>query len=182
MLGELQETITVTARPSDIAVETRSMGVGGVIERERILELPLPARNVLNLINMAGAAVTAGTRWWRPRANMVDRARGSALPRAPPTRRYHTVDEEVLLGRERGRADQHRPDDSTDAPRPMLVLHGERTDTCVGDVKRGKRRLTMNRDGAAHEPRRATRTRVTELGRQNGTPARRAGLTALRYR
>jgi hypothetical protein len=82
VLGELQETITVTARPSDIAVETRSMGVGGVIERERILELPLPARNVTNLINMAGAAVTAGTRWWRPRANMVDRARGSALPRA----------------------------------------------------------------------------------------------------
>ena len=59
-LGELNETITVTSRPSDIAVETRSMGVGAVIERERILELPLPARNVTNLINMAGAAVTIG--------------------------------------------------------------------------------------------------------------------------
>ena len=59
-LGELNETITVTSRPSDIAVETRSMGVGSVVERERILELPLPARNVTNLINMAGAAVTIG--------------------------------------------------------------------------------------------------------------------------
>jgi hypothetical protein len=59
-IGELNETITVTSRPSDIAVETRSMGVGAVIERERILELPLPARNVTNLINMAGAAVTIG--------------------------------------------------------------------------------------------------------------------------
>jgi hypothetical protein len=36
------------------------MGVGAVIERERILELPLPARNVTSLINMAGAAVTIG--------------------------------------------------------------------------------------------------------------------------
>ncbi len=42
-VGELQETITVTARPSDVAVETRSMAVASVIERERILELPLPA-------------------------------------------------------------------------------------------------------------------------------------------
>jgi hypothetical protein len=59
-LGQLQETITVTARPSDIAVETRSMGVGVVVERERILELPLPGRNVTDLINLAGAAVTVG--------------------------------------------------------------------------------------------------------------------------
>ena len=59
-LGALNETITVTARPSDIAVETRRMGVGAVVERERILELPLPARNVTSLINMAGAAVTVG--------------------------------------------------------------------------------------------------------------------------
>jgi hypothetical protein len=59
-LGQINETITVSARPSDIAVETRRMGVGAVIERERILELPLPARNVTSLINMAGAAVTVG--------------------------------------------------------------------------------------------------------------------------
>jgi hypothetical protein len=59
-VGELNETITVTSRPSDIAVETRNMGVNEVVERERILELPLPARNVTNLINLAGAAVTVG--------------------------------------------------------------------------------------------------------------------------
>jgi hypothetical protein len=60
-LGELSETVTVSARPADIAVETRSMGVGNLIERERILELPLPARNVTNLIMSAGAAVQVDT-------------------------------------------------------------------------------------------------------------------------
>jgi hypothetical protein len=59
-LGELEETITVSARPSDIAVETRSMSVNTVVERERILELPLQARNVTNLITLAGAAVQIG--------------------------------------------------------------------------------------------------------------------------
>jgi hypothetical protein len=56
-LGQLNETITVTSRPSDVAVETRSMAVASVVEREQILELPLPARNVTNLIMSAGAAV-----------------------------------------------------------------------------------------------------------------------------
>src|SRR5688500_207145 len=56
-LGQLNETITVTARPSDVAVETRSMSVATVVQREEILELPLPARNVTNLIMSAGAAV-----------------------------------------------------------------------------------------------------------------------------
>ena len=59
-LGDLNETITVSASPSTIAVETRTMGVATVVERERILDLPLPARNVTNLINLAGAAVTVG--------------------------------------------------------------------------------------------------------------------------
>ncbi len=59
-IGEINEAITVTARPSLIAVETRRMGVSEVVERERIVELPLPARNVTNLINLGGAAVTIG--------------------------------------------------------------------------------------------------------------------------
>ena len=59
-VGELNETITVSAAPSSIAVETRSLGVAAVVERERILDLPLPARNVTNLINLSGAAVTVG--------------------------------------------------------------------------------------------------------------------------
>src|SRR5688500_2502644 len=56
-LGQINEAITVTARPSEVAVETRRMSVGTVVEREEILELPLPARNVTNLIMSAGASV-----------------------------------------------------------------------------------------------------------------------------
>jgi hypothetical protein len=56
-LGDLNETITVQARPSDIAIETRRMGVGTVVEQERILELPLNARQVTDLILISGAAV-----------------------------------------------------------------------------------------------------------------------------
>src|SRR5688572_5058229 len=56
-LGDIAETITVQARPSDIEVETRRMGVGMVVEQERILELPLNARQVTDLITLSGAAV-----------------------------------------------------------------------------------------------------------------------------
>ena len=56
-LGELNETISVTARPTEVEVETRGVGVGTVIERERILELPLPGRQVNDLITLSGAAV-----------------------------------------------------------------------------------------------------------------------------
>jgi hypothetical protein len=56
-LGDVVETITVQARPSDIEVETRRMGVGTVVEQERILELPLNARQVTDLITLSGAAV-----------------------------------------------------------------------------------------------------------------------------
>src|SRR5688572_15042047 len=56
-LGNIAETITVEARPSDIEVETRRMGVGTVVEQERILELPLNARQVTDLITFSGAAV-----------------------------------------------------------------------------------------------------------------------------
>ena len=56
-LGDLAEAITVQARPSDVQVETRRMGVGAVVEQERILELPLNARQVTDLITLSGAAV-----------------------------------------------------------------------------------------------------------------------------
>ena len=56
-LGELEETVTVTARPSDVEVETRGVGVGTVIEQERILELPIAGRQVNDLITLSGAAV-----------------------------------------------------------------------------------------------------------------------------
>jgi hypothetical protein len=50
-----------------VNVETRSSGVGEVIQNQRILELPLNGRNVTDLIGMAGAAVQTGTtqtRWF----------------------------------------------------------------------------------------------------------------------
>src|SRR5687768_9882656 len=56
-LGDIAETITVEARPSEIEIETRRMGVGTVVEQERILELPLNARQVTDLITASGAAV-----------------------------------------------------------------------------------------------------------------------------
>ena len=56
-LGNVAETITVSGRSSEIEVETRRMGVGTVVEEERIVELPLPARQVTDLITLSGAAV-----------------------------------------------------------------------------------------------------------------------------
>jgi hypothetical protein len=56
-IGDINESVTVTGRPSDIEVETRRMGVGTVVEQERILELPLNARQVTDLITASGAAV-----------------------------------------------------------------------------------------------------------------------------
>ena len=56
-VGNVAESITVEALSSDIQIETRRMGVGTVIEQERILELPLNARQVTDLITLSGAAV-----------------------------------------------------------------------------------------------------------------------------
>src|SRR5207247_10377674 len=42
-------------------VETRSTGVGQVIENSRILELPLVGRQVYDLVTLSGAAVQTGT-------------------------------------------------------------------------------------------------------------------------
>lgn len=55
-VGQITDTVEVQAN-SDIQVETRSMGVGTLIENQRILELPLPARQVTDLITLSGAAV-----------------------------------------------------------------------------------------------------------------------------
>jgi hypothetical protein len=54
-IGELAETVSVEAATP--LVETRSPAVGGVIENERIEELPLNGRNPTELIALAGAAV-----------------------------------------------------------------------------------------------------------------------------
>jgi hypothetical protein len=58
-LGELAETVSVEAAAP--LVETRSPSVGGVIENERIEELPLNGRNTADLIEIAGAVTREGT-------------------------------------------------------------------------------------------------------------------------
>ena len=54
-VGQVTESVEVQANAA--LVETRSVGVGQVMENERILELPLNGRNVTELITMAGGAV-----------------------------------------------------------------------------------------------------------------------------
>jgi hypothetical protein len=57
-LGDLSETVSVEAAAP--LVETRSPGIGQVIENERIEELPLNGRQATDLIVLAGAAVPQG--------------------------------------------------------------------------------------------------------------------------
>ena len=58
-VGQVSEQVEVQANAA--LVETRSAGVGQVIENQRILELPLNGRQVTDLITLAGAATQAGT-------------------------------------------------------------------------------------------------------------------------
>src|SRR5262245_37624460 len=57
-IGQVSEQIEVQANAA--LVETRSQGVGQVIENARILELPLNGRNVTELITLTGATVAGG--------------------------------------------------------------------------------------------------------------------------
>jgi carboxypeptidase family protein len=54
-LGELAETVSVEAAAP--LVETRTAAIGGVIDNERIEELPLNGRNSADLIELAGPTV-----------------------------------------------------------------------------------------------------------------------------
>jgi hypothetical protein len=58
-VGQVSETIQVEANAA--LVETRSTGVGSVIENARIMELPLVGRQVYDLVTISGAAVQTGT-------------------------------------------------------------------------------------------------------------------------
>lgn len=58
-IGQVSEQVEVQANAA--LVETRNLGVGQVIENERILELPLNGRQVTDLIVLSGAAVQTGT-------------------------------------------------------------------------------------------------------------------------
>src|SRR5438094_1786024 len=53
-VGQVSEQIEVQANAA--LVETRSQGVGAVMENQRILELPLNGRQVADLIELNGAA------------------------------------------------------------------------------------------------------------------------------
>jgi hypothetical protein len=57
-VGQVAETIEVEANAA--LVETRSTGIGQVIDNVRVLELPLNARNVQQLIMLSGNAVGGG--------------------------------------------------------------------------------------------------------------------------
>src|SRR2546428_8091621 len=57
-VGQISETLELQA---DVAsVETRSTGVGQVIDNQRVVELPLNGRNLTDLILLSGAAVVTG--------------------------------------------------------------------------------------------------------------------------
>jgi Carboxypeptidase regulatory-like domain len=57
-VGQVSETVEVQADAA--LVETRSTGIGQVIDNTRVLELPLNGRNVIQLIVLSGAAVNLG--------------------------------------------------------------------------------------------------------------------------
>lgn len=56
-IGEVAETVTVVGKSSEVDVEMRGVGVGTVVEQERILELPIAGRQVNDLVTLSGAAV-----------------------------------------------------------------------------------------------------------------------------
>src|SRR5438046_3959312 len=58
-VGQVSEAVELQANAAQ--VETRSAGVGTVIENQRILELPLNGRQVTDLIVLSGAAVQTAT-------------------------------------------------------------------------------------------------------------------------
>jgi hypothetical protein len=58
-LGALSETISVEAQSP--LIETRSPGIGMVVENERVQELPLNGRQTLDLIYLTGMAAPSGT-------------------------------------------------------------------------------------------------------------------------
>jgi hypothetical protein len=71
-VGQRTELVEVNANAA--LVETRSVGVGQIMEQQRILELPLNGRNVTELITLGGAAVDVGNYSSQPRSMQGQRA------------------------------------------------------------------------------------------------------------
>jgi hypothetical protein len=57
-VGQVTEQVLVEANATQ--VETRSSGIGEVVQTQRIVDLPLNGRNVTDLITLAGGAVNSG--------------------------------------------------------------------------------------------------------------------------
>src|SRR6266478_3145513 len=57
-IGAVSERVTVEANAA--LVETRSSAVGEIVQNQRIVELPLNGRSVVDLITLAGASVVTG--------------------------------------------------------------------------------------------------------------------------
>jgi hypothetical protein len=73
-LGNLEETVLVEG--ASPLIETRSVGIGMVVDNQRVLELPLNGRQTLDLVFMTGMAVSGGT---------LGGARGGATSTSPGT-------------------------------------------------------------------------------------------------
>ena len=73
-LGNVEESVTVQGESP--LIETRSVGIGMVVDNQRVLELPLNGRETLDLVYMTGMAVSGGT---------LGGARGVATSTSPGT-------------------------------------------------------------------------------------------------
>jgi hypothetical protein len=71
-VGQVTEQVEVQANAA--LVETRTVGVGQIMEQERILELPLNGRNVTDLITLGGGAVDVAQYSSSPRSMQGQRA------------------------------------------------------------------------------------------------------------
>lgn len=58
-VGQVSETVEVQANAA--LVETRSTGIGQIMDNQRVLELPLNGRQVTELILLSGTAIEGGT-------------------------------------------------------------------------------------------------------------------------
>jgi len=71
-IGQVSEQVEVQANAA--LVETRTVGVGQIMEIERVLELPLNGRNAQELVLSVGAAVDVGQYSSSPRSMQGQRA------------------------------------------------------------------------------------------------------------
>ena len=58
-VGQVAQAVEVQAEAA--AIETRSVGIGTVVETQRVVDLPLNARQVTDLITLSGLAVRTGS-------------------------------------------------------------------------------------------------------------------------